>query len=192
MRALRRLSAACTLTAVTDRGGRAWPSWVGGARKRPQAGLNESVNDVYKLLFPIWERGRQYDQMSFGHLDLHECCKELHTMTQTHKVRYLASYFRVAFFGKRFELLNGREYIYREKKITRLNEITNRLERMYVKKFGEANVEIIGHSSAVEVAKLSAEKVPGLRLREIVQRFALAAIRVRPLTQSHAGPYTRV
>ena len=135
------------------------PIELARVRRRRQAGLNESVNEVYKLLLPIWEKARQYDHMSYGHLDLHECLKELHQITQTRKPRYMASYFRVAFFGKRFEILNGREFIYREKRITRLAEVNSRLEHLYGKKFGADNVEIIGSSNTVDPATLDPSKV---------------------------------
>jgi hypothetical protein len=41
--------------------------------------------------------------------------------------RFLGSYYRVAFFGNLFEELSGQEFIYKEPKLTRLGEISDRL-----------------------------------------------------------------
>jgi len=117
------------------------------------------MNDVYKLVFPIWEKNKAYDAMSYGHLDLHQKLQELHVLTQEHKPRYLASFFRVGFYGRRFEIIDGREYIYREKKIKSLAEVSSRFDKLYSKKFGADNVEIISHSAPVDKTKLDPNKV---------------------------------
>lgn len=39
----------------------------------------------------------------------------------------LGSFYRVGFFGTGFDELDGQEFIYKEPKITRLGEITERL-----------------------------------------------------------------
>jgi hypothetical protein len=39
----------------------------------------------------------------------------------------LGSFYRVGFFGAGFDELDGQEFIYKEPKITRLGEITERL-----------------------------------------------------------------
>jgi len=41
--------------------------------------------------------------------------------------RMLGSFYRVKFFGEGFDELDGHEFIYKEPKITRLGEITERL-----------------------------------------------------------------
>jgi len=117
------------------------------------------MNDVYKLVFPIWEKNKAYDAMSYGHLDLHQKLQELHVLTQEHKPRYLASYFRVGFYGRRFEIIDGREYIYREKKIKSLAEVSSRFDKLYSRKFGADNVEFISHSAPVDKTKLDPNKV---------------------------------
>lgn len=45
--------------------------------------------------------------------------------------RFLGSYYRVAFYGNPFEELNGQEFIYKEPKLTRLGEISDRLVVRY-------------------------------------------------------------
>ncbi len=42
----------------------------------------------------------------------------------------LGSFYRVGFYGPDFDELDGQEFIYKEPKITRLGEITERLEVM--------------------------------------------------------------
>jgi len=40
----------------------------------------------------------------------------------------LGSYYRVGFYGVSYEELNGKEFIYKEPKITKLSEIKDRLK----------------------------------------------------------------
>lgn len=40
----------------------------------------------------------------------------------------LGKYYRVGFYGVRFEYLNGKEYVYKEPKSTHLYELTERLK----------------------------------------------------------------
>ncbi|XP_052520460.1 dedicator of cytokinesis protein 9-like isoform X1 [Tympanuchus pallidicinctus] len=61
--------------------------------------------------------------------------------------RLLGTYFRVAFFGQGFfEDEDGKEYIYKEPKLTPLSEISQRLQKLYSDKFGSENVKMIQDS----------------------------------------------
>lgn len=63
--------------------------------------------------------------------DAHDKLKDIFTtivsVTQSGK-RILGSYFRVGFYGEKFGEENGKEYIYKEPKITPLAEISLRLQ----------------------------------------------------------------
>jgi len=64
--------------------------------------------------------------------------------------RMLGKYFRVAFFGPAyFEDDDGKEYIYKEPKITGLTEICDRLRVMFSAKYGAGNVKLIRDSAKV-------------------------------------------
>ncbi|KAK6323246.1 hypothetical protein J4Q44_G00055850 [Coregonus suidteri] len=64
--------------------------------------------------------------------------------------RLLGTYFRVAFYGQGyFEEEDGKEYVYKEPKLTGLSEISQRLLGLYGDKFGTENVKIIQDSNKV-------------------------------------------
>ena len=63
--------------------------------------------------------------------------------------RLLGKYFRVAFFGQTFGDDDGKEYVYKEPKITSLSEISHRMEEMYSRKYGRDTIKLILESSKV-------------------------------------------
>ena len=63
--------------------------------------------------------------------------------------RLLGKYFRVAFFGRKFGDDDGKEYVYKEPKITSLSEISHRMETMYSRKYGSDTIKLILESSKV-------------------------------------------
>ena len=68
--------------------------------------------------------------------------------------RIFGTYFRVGFYGQRFNDLDGEEYIYKDKVLAKLPEISHRFETFYCNKFGKENVSIIKDSKMVEPSKL--------------------------------------
>uniref|UniRef100_A0A2K6KAZ4 Dedicator of cytokinesis 11 n=1 Tax=Rhinopithecus bieti TaxID=61621 RepID=A0A2K6KAZ4_RHIBE len=71
------------------------------------------------------------------------------------KKRLLGTFFRVAFYGQSFfEEEDGKEYIYKEPKLTGLSEISLRLVKLYGEKFGTENVKIIQDSDKVNAKEL--------------------------------------
>ncbi|XP_045139700.1 dedicator of cytokinesis protein 9 [Echinops telfairi] len=86
--------------------------------------------------------------------------------------RLLGTYFRVAFFGQAaqyqftdsetdvegfFEDEDGKEYIYKEPKLTPLSEISQRLLKLYSDKFGSENVKMIQDSGKVNPKDLDSK-----------------------------------
>lgn len=72
--------------------------------------------------------------------------------------RLLGTYFRVAFFGQGFfEDEDGKEYIYKEPKLTPLSEISQRLLKLYSDKFGSENVKMIQDSGKVNPKDLDSK-----------------------------------
>lgn len=64
--------------------------------------------------------------------------------------RCFGTYFRIGFYGSRFGDLNGEEFIYKEPSITKLSEISHRLESFYSERFGgKSYVEVIKDSNNV-------------------------------------------
>ena len=56
--------------------------------------------------------------------------------------RVFGTFFRVAFYGSSFDDLDGLEFVYKEPGITKLPEISHRLEEFYASRLGVQNVEV--------------------------------------------------
>ncbi|XP_072287615.1 dedicator of cytokinesis protein 11 [Pyxicephalus adspersus] len=114
----------------------------------------EIISEVSKLLVPIYEKRREFEKLTQLYRTLHNAYTKILEVMQTGK-RLLGTYFRVAFFGQAFfEDEDGKEYIYKEPKLTGLSEISLRLLNLYGEKFGADNVKIIQDSNKVNVKDL--------------------------------------
>ncbi|XP_068095450.1 dedicator of cytokinesis protein 7 isoform X12 [Hyperolius riggenbachi] len=121
------------------------------------AGMYEAVNDVYKVLIPIHEANRDAKKLCTIHGKLQEAfSKIIHQSTGWE--RMFGTYFRVGFYGTRFGDLDEQEFVYKEPAITKLAEISHRLEGFYGERFGEDVVEVIKDSNPVDKCKLDANK----------------------------------
>ena len=116
----------------------------------------EIANNLYKILIPIYEAYRDYKKLSQVHSKLYDCFNKI--MLNGTK-RLFGTYFRVGFYGKMFEDLDGEEFIYKEPGITKLSEIAHRLEAFYNDKFGYGCVEIMKDSNNVDRKSLDPNKV---------------------------------
>ncbi|XP_059178065.1 dedicator of cytokinesis protein 7-like isoform X2 [Physella acuta] len=115
----------------------------------------EAVNEVYKLMIPIYEQNRDYKKLAHVHQKLYEAFTNV---TRQEGKRIFGTYFRVGFYGSKFGDLNGEEFVYKEHMITKLPEISHRLESFYGERFGHEFVEIVKDSNTVEKDKLDPEK----------------------------------
>ncbi|XP_044157108.1 dedicator of cytokinesis protein 7 isoform X7 [Bufo gargarizans] len=119
------------------------------------AGMYEAVNDVYKVLIPIHEANRDAKKLCAIHGKLQEAFSKI--VHQDGK-RMFGTYFRVGFYGTRFGDLDEQEFVYKEPAITKLAEISHRLEGFYGERFGEDVLEVIKDSNPVDKCKLDANK----------------------------------
>ncbi|XP_012921351.1 dedicator of cytokinesis protein 6 isoform X5 [Heterocephalus glaber] len=120
-------------------------------------GLYEAVNEVCKNLIPILEAHRDYKKLAAVHGKLQEAfTKILHQSSGWERV--FGTYFRVGFYGARFGDLDEQEFVYKEPSITKLAEISHRLEEFYMERFGDDIVEIIKDSNPVDKSKLDPQK----------------------------------
>ncbi|XP_073499909.1 dedicator of cytokinesis protein 7 isoform X15 [Phyllobates terribilis] len=119
------------------------------------AGMYEAVNDVYKVLIPIHEANRDAKKLCAIHGKLQEAFSKI--VHQDGK-RMFGTYFRVGFYGTRFGDLDEQEFVYKEPAITKLAEISHRLEGFYGERFGEDVVEVIKDSNPVDKCKLDSNK----------------------------------
>ncbi|XP_021377721.1 dedicator of cytokinesis protein 9-like isoform X3 [Mizuhopecten yessoensis] len=114
----------------------------------------EILGEIYRLIIPIYEFSRDYERLSAGYTHLANAYSKVVEVTASGK-RLLGKYFRVAFYGQSFfDEEDGKEYLYKEPKVTSLAEICERLEKMYGEKYGRDNVQLIKDSKQVNPAEL--------------------------------------
>uniref|UniRef100_A0A8C5Q2Q0 Dedicator of cytokinesis 11 n=1 Tax=Leptobrachium leishanense TaxID=445787 RepID=A0A8C5Q2Q0_9ANUR len=117
----------------------------------------EIICEISKLLVPIYEKRREFEKLTQLYRTLHGAYTKILEVMQSGK-RLLGMYFRVAFYGQAFfEDEDGKEYIYKEPKLTGLSEISLRLLNLYGEKFGTDTVKIIQDSNKVNVKDLDAK-----------------------------------
>jgi len=121
-----------------------------------KAKLDETVAKVYKLLLPIYEKNRDFESLAKAHSALTLIYRNM--LDAEKSPRLTAAYYRVGFYGNKFGPdLNGNEFIYKTKPLTRLGEIQERLDKIFTKKLGpEAKVKFITSSGAVDPGSLDA------------------------------------
>ncbi|XP_019373203.1 PREDICTED: dedicator of cytokinesis protein 8 isoform X1 [Gavialis gangeticus] len=118
-------------------------------------GLYETVNEVYKIVIPILEAHRDFRKLTSTHSKLQRAFDSIINKGQK---RMFGTYFRVGFYGSKFGDLDEQEFVYKEPAITKLPEISHRLEGFYGQCFGEDAVEVIKDSAPVDKRKLDPNK----------------------------------
>ncbi|KAJ6669596.1 hypothetical protein lerEdw1_000145 [Lerista edwardsae] len=118
-------------------------------------GLFETVNEVYKIVIPILEAHRDFRKLSLTHSKLQKAFESIINKGQK---RMFGTYFRVGFYGAMFGDLDEQEFVYKEPAITKLPEISHRLEGFYGQCFGEDRVAVIKDSTPVDKSKLNPNK----------------------------------
>ncbi|CAM1319326.1 DOCK6 (predicted) [Pycnogonum litorale] len=118
-------------------------------------GMYEAMNDVYKILIPVAESHRDHKKLANIHNKLYDAFVKIGLMEGK---RVFGTYFRIGFYGSKFGDLDGEEFIYKEPTLTKLPEISHRLENFYAERFGGDYVEVIKDSNNVDRSKLNPEK----------------------------------
>ncbi|XP_063043622.1 dedicator of cytokinesis protein 11 isoform X2 [Engraulis encrasicolus] len=108
----------------------------------------ELITHIAKIIIPIYEKRHEFEKLRRLYDTLQRAYAKVLEVMQSGR-RLLGTYFRVAFYGQVFEEEDGREYIYKEPKLTGLSEISQRLLSLYGDKFGADNVQIIQDSNKV-------------------------------------------
>lgn len=121
------------------------------------ASMYEAINEVYKILLPIHEANREFKKLATVHGKLQEAFNKVYNQSSGWE-RMFGTYFRVGFYGCRFGDLDEQEFVYKEPSITKLAEISHRLEEFYSERFGDDVVEIIKDSNPVDKNKLDPNK----------------------------------
>lgn len=90
-----------------------------------EAQLFEAVNEVYKLVAPIFEAQREHAELEKVYRQLSDCYKEI---VQRGQHRFIGTYFRVGFYGLIFGDLDRQEFVYKDAGLTRLGEFSLKLQ----------------------------------------------------------------
>ncbi|VDK84318.1 unnamed protein product, partial [Onchocerca ochengi] len=137
-----------------------------------KAQMYESMIQLYKIITPILEENRDYRQLAQVHNCLSQALSRIEpTISVIEDIadawysplpsadkRCFGTYFRVGFYGSRFGDLDGVEFIYKEPAITKLSEISHRLDVFYADRFGKGIVEVIKDSNIVDRNRLDSTK----------------------------------
>uniref|UniRef100_A0A8D2LWJ5 Dedicator of cytokinesis 9 n=1 Tax=Varanus komodoensis TaxID=61221 RepID=A0A8D2LWJ5_VARKO len=142
----------------------------------------ELIADIYKLIIPIYEKRRDFERLAHLYDTLHQAYSKVTEVMHSGK-RLLGTYFRVAFFGQQYQFTDsetdvegffededGKEYIYKEPKLTPLSEISQRLQKLYSDKFGSENVRMIQDSGKVNPKDLDS-KYAYIQVTHVVPYF---------------------
>uniref|UniRef100_A0A671P5S1 Dedicator of cytokinesis protein 11-like n=1 Tax=Sinocyclocheilus anshuiensis TaxID=1608454 RepID=A0A671P5S1_9TELE len=109
----------------------------------------ELITHIARLIIPVYEKRHEFEKLRRLYDTLQRAYAKILEVMQSGR-RLLGTYFRVAFYGQGFfEEEDGKEYIYKEPKLTSLPEISHRLISLYGEKFGAENVKIIQDSNKV-------------------------------------------
>jgi len=142
------------------------------------AKMYEYMNDIYKILVPIYEASRNYTrlqsvygQSEFGFADrktdkrpglfsMSECYQKIELEEMQHK-RFFGTFFRIGFYSKDENLLpielHNQEYISREPSLTSLSSLCLKLKDQFEQLSEDGTVvEIIHETYDVDAARIEA------------------------------------
>uniref|UniRef100_A0A5K3FIG7 PH domain-containing protein n=2 Tax=Mesocestoides corti TaxID=53468 RepID=A0A5K3FIG7_MESCO len=120
------------------------------------AGLYEALQPVYALITPVYETRRDFLSLAriYHHLGrAYENTAEAEASVQ----RLFATYFRVSFYGKAFESLAGKSFVYRTEACQKLNVFLQSQVKIHEDRLGVGRVEKITENY-VNPSKLSPDK----------------------------------
>ncbi|GFY79358.1 dedicator of cytokinesis protein 9 [Trichonephila inaurata madagascariensis] len=144
-----------------------------------QAERYEIMPEVYKLIIPIYEEQRNYEALLMCYKTLHSAYAKIVDVNRTGR-RLLGKYYRVAFFGASYFVEEaGKEYIYKEPKVTSLAEISERLYHLFCEKFGKDAVRMIMDSNKVNPKDLES-KYAYIQVTNVLPYFDEDELRLRP------------
>nr|CDS26410.2 Dedicator of cytokinesis protein 9 [Hymenolepis microstoma] len=120
------------------------------------AGLYEALQPVYALITPVYEARRNYARLSNIYHHLGRAYENI-AKAEASAQRLFATYFRVTFFGKAFEGLAGKSYVYRAEAWQKINIFLQNQVRIHEERLGVGKVEKI-IENYIDPSRLSPEK----------------------------------
>lgn len=113
----------------------------------------ETSGDLVDLIWPLLENRRSFSLLHNMMLSQADSFTSLSKIAPNED-RLFGKYYRVSFYGKLFEKNDNAVFIYREKKLTHLYEISSRIVDSFKKLHGEEKIELIKESGPVDVKSL--------------------------------------
>ena len=115
----------------------------------------DNLPSIFKLAVAIYETNRDYEHLQKMHQNIQRAYSYMAERDQQASEKPLGAYYRVCFYGQKFNSENNKVYIYKEPGNTKLFEITDRLRKVYCKQFGSSeSVEILRDSRKPHELKL--------------------------------------
>lgn len=110
----------------------------------------EMVPEVYKIMIPFHEKRRNFDSLTKIYKTVSATYDKIIQVQRMGK-RIFGRFYRVAFYGREFfDEESGKEFVYKEPKVTSLPEISDRLKDIFGKKFGPENIRLIMSEKEVD------------------------------------------
>ncbi|OHT13013.1 hypothetical protein TRFO_03412 [Tritrichomonas foetus] len=122
-----------------------------------QENLLETATLLIDVIWPFIEPNQMYLTTSTILQNEADIMKELSEIPPDQD-RFFGHYFKVTFYGNILGNFDGSTYIYREKKLTHLFELTTRIMKYYQSIHGEDKIELIKESGTIDVSTLNENK----------------------------------
>lgn len=113
--------------------------------------------EVYNVLSQIHKSQKKYGDIVPVLKEHKELCERLVDVANPIERAYPV-YFRVAFFGSKWQEQNGKEYIYKKTPRWNLSTFKKQLEAQFVSKFEPGELVVLSTNEAINPAKLDATK----------------------------------
>jgi len=123
-----------------------------------KANLFESCIEIYNTLGNIYKKEKNYKDMMWSMAECSRVCQILVEKEKGKEPRIFAKYFRVAFYGTRYEELCGKEFIYKMGPEFNLNLIQKHIQKVLQQKLPPTSLALLPNKT-IDPATLDRNKV---------------------------------
>ena len=113
-----------------------------------QINLYEHATDIGRLLAHIYQSRGDFEKAHEVYDELHSLCEEI-IKFEASKTRKFPKFYLISFFGKKFEELDGKSFIYKEKHSVTLPLMIRKLKDQYEVHFGPNSVHVVQTTDTV-------------------------------------------
>jgi len=112
----------------------------------------ELAIEIYSLISKILKCKKDYKALSTCLLNCQKLCTTL--LEKNKDTRLFSRYYRIGFYGSKFEELDGKEYIYRKPHESGLSLIQNQIKNNLQEKFGNTQEIVMLGNAKVDIGSL--------------------------------------